>query len=154
MRFFHISDLHLGKRVYEFSMLEEQKELLQIVLNKIEEEKPDALLITGDIYDKPVPPTEAVKLLDWFLTELAERKLPSYIIAGNHDSAQRLEFGKDIIGKNGIHISGNISEKMEFYYPCSELFGAMENKKSGDVVTILYGSVVYKIIEVINPHYE
>ena len=115
MKFFHISDLHLGKRVYEFSMLEEQKELLQIVLNKIDEEKPDALLITGDIYDKPVPPTEAVKLLDWFLTELAERKLPSYIIAGNHDSAQRLEFGKDIIGKNGIHISGNISEKMECF---------------------------------------
>ena len=112
MKFFHISDLHLGKRVYEFSMLEEQKELLQTVLNKIEEEKPDALLITGDIYDKPVPPTEAVKLLDWFLTELSERKLPSYIIAGNHDSAQRLEFGKEIIGKNGIHIVGNISEKM------------------------------------------
>ena len=115
MKFFHISDLHLGKRVYEFSMLEEQKELLQTVLNKIEEEKPDALLITGDIYDKPVPPTEAVKLLDWFLTELAERKLPSYIVAGNHDSAQRLEFGKDIIGKNGIHISGNISGKMECF---------------------------------------
>ena len=115
MKFFHISDLHLGKRVYEFSMLEEQKELLQTVLNKIEEEKPDALLITGDIYDKPVPPTEAVKLLDWFLTELAERKLPSYIIAGNHDSAQRLEFGKEIIGKNGIHIVGGTSGKMECF---------------------------------------
>ena len=115
MKFFHISDLHLGKRVYEFSMLEEQKELLQIVLNKIEEEKPDALLITGDIYDKPVPPTEAVKLLDWFLTELVERKLPSYIIAGNHDSAQRLEFGKEIIGKNGIHIVGNICGTMECF---------------------------------------
>ena len=115
MKFFHISDLHLGKRVYEFSMLEEQRELLQTVLDKIEEEKTDVLLITGDIYDKPVPPTEAVKLLDWFLTELAERKLSSYIIAGNHDSAQRLEFGKEIIGKNGIHIVGNISEKMECF---------------------------------------
>ena len=72
-------------------------------------------MITGDIYDKPVPPTEAVKLLDWFLTELAEKKLSTYIIAGNHDSAQRLEFGKDIIGKNGIHIAGNISEKMECF---------------------------------------
>ena len=115
MKFFHISDLHLGKRVYEFSMLEEQKELLQTVLDKIEEEKPDALLVTGDIYDKPVPPTEAVKLLDWFLTKLAERNLPSYIIAGNHDSAQRLEFGKEIIGKNGIHIVGNISGTMECF---------------------------------------
>ena len=66
MKLFHISDLHLGKRVYEFSMLEEQRELLQSVLNKIEEENPDVLLITGDVYDKPVPPIEAVKLLDWF----------------------------------------------------------------------------------------
>ncbi|WP_458407693.1 exonuclease SbcCD subunit D [Anaerotignum sp.] len=115
MKLFHISDLHLGKRVYEFSMLEEQKELLQTVLNKIEEQKPDALLVTGDVYDKPVPPTEAVRLLDWFLTVLSERKLSAYIIAGNHDSAQRLEFGKDIIGKNGIHIAGSIGEKIECF---------------------------------------
>ena len=69
MKLFHISDLHLGKRVYEFSMLEEQKELLRTILKKIDEEKPDALLISGDVYDKPVPPTEAVKLLNDFLTE-------------------------------------------------------------------------------------
>ena len=124
MKFFHISDLHLGKRVYEFSMLEEQRELLQTVLTKIEEGKPDVMLITGDIYDKPVPPTEAVKLLDWFLTELAERKMHTYIIAGNHDSAQRLEFGKEIIGKNGIHIVGNISEKMECFVE-QDTFGAV-----------------------------
>ncbi len=113
MKLFHISDLHLGKRVYEFSMLEEQKELLHVILNRIDEEKPDVLLITGDVYDKPVPPVEAVRLLDWFLTELAARELHTYIIAGNHDSAQRLEFGKEIIGKNGIHIAGNITEKIE-----------------------------------------
>lgn len=115
MKFFHISDLHLGKRVYEFSMLEEQKELLCTVLQKIEEEKPDALLISGDVYDKPVPPVEAVRLLDDFLTELSARDLHTYLIAGNHDSAQRLEFGKDIFGKNNIHIAGNISEKMEHF---------------------------------------
>lgn len=115
MKLFHISDLHLGKRVYEFSMLEEQKELLQSILNRIEEEKPDALLITGDVYDKPVPPTEAVKLLDEFLTKLAEKGLHTYIIAGNHDSAQRLEFGKDIIGKNGIHIAGSIEKGLEHF---------------------------------------
>lgn len=113
MKLFHISDLHLGKRVYEFSMLEEQKELLRTILKKIEEEKPDVLLITGDVYDKPVPPTEAVKLLNDFLTELSERELATYIIAGNHDSAQRLEFGKEIFGKNHIHIAGSISEKLE-----------------------------------------
>lgn len=115
MKLFHISDLHLGKRVYEFSMLEEQKELLESILNRIEEEKPDALLITGDVYDKPVPPTEAVKLLDEFLTKLAEKGLHTYIIAGNHDSAQRLEFGKDIIGKNGIHITGSIEKELEHF---------------------------------------
>lgn len=115
MKLFHISDLHLGKRVYEFSMLEEQKELLESILNRIEEEKPDALLITGDVYDKPVPPTETVKLLDDFLTKLAEKGLHTYIIAGNHDSAQRLEFGKDIIGKNGIHITGSIEKELEHF---------------------------------------
>lgn len=115
MKLFHISDLHLGKRVHEFSMLEEQEELLHIILNKMEEEKPDALLITGDVYDKPIPPVEAVRLLDWFLTELSDRMTPAYIIAGNHDSAQRLEFGKEIIGRNGIHIAGNISGKIDHF---------------------------------------
>ena len=115
MKLFHISDLHLGKRVYEFSMLEEQKGLLEAILCSIDQEKPNMLLITGDVYDKPVPPTEAVKLLDWFLTELSDRELSVYMIAGNHDSAQRLEFGKDIIGKNGIHIAGNIDKKIECF---------------------------------------
>ncbi len=94
MKLFHISDLHLGKRIYEFSMLEEQRELLLEILRSIDEEQPQALLISGDIYDKPVPPTEAVKLLDDFLTEVSKRGLHTYLIAGNHDSAQRLEFGK------------------------------------------------------------
>lgn len=125
MKLFHISDLHLGKRVYEFSMLEEQKELLQTILDKTEEEHPDVMLITGDIYDKPIPPIEAVKLLDWFLTELAQRKLPVYMIAGNHDSAQRLEFGKDILAENGIHIAGNIREKMDCFIE-NDAFGEVK----------------------------
>ena len=88
-------NLHLGKRIYEFSMLEEQRELLLEILRSIDEEQPQALLISGDIYDKPVPPTEAVKLLDDFLTEVSKRGLHTYLIAGNHGiSAQRLEFGK------------------------------------------------------------
>lgn len=125
MKLFHISDLHLGKRVYEFSMLEEQKALLSTILQKIEEERPDALLITGDIYDKPIPPVEAVRLLDDFLTELSQRGLHTYIIAGNHDSAQRLEFGKDIIGRNGIHIVGSIGEKME-HFTERDKYGSVE----------------------------
>ena len=125
MKLFHISDLHLGKRVYEFSMLEEQKELLRTILKKIDQEKPDALLISGDVYDKPVPPTEAVKLLNDFLTELEKRELHTYLIAGNHDSAQRLEFGKEIFGKNNIHIAGNIGEKMEHFTEIDE-FGPVD----------------------------
>lgn len=125
MKFFHISDLHLGKRVYEFSMLEEQKELLSTILQKIDEKKPDTLLITGDVYDKPVPPVEAVRLLDDFLTELSTRNLHTYLIAGNHDSAQRLEFGKDIFGKNNIHIGGNINAKME-HFTETDAFGSVD----------------------------
>ena len=120
MKLFHISDLHLGKRVYEFSMLDEQKELLSSVLRKIDEEKPQVLLISGDIYDKPVPPTEAVRLLDEFLTELSDRNLHTYLIAGNHDSAQRLEFGKEIFGRESIHISGSIGEGLAHFTETDE----------------------------------
>ena len=125
MKLFHISDLHLGKRMYEFSMLEEQRELLSQILRKIDEEQPQALLISGDIYDKPVPPTEAVKLLDDFLTALSERKLHTYLIAGNHDSAQRLEFGKEIFGRESIHISGSIGEGLAHFTETDE-YGAVE----------------------------
>lgn len=125
MKLFHISDLHLGKRVYEFSMLEEQNALLGTILEKIEEEQPDALLITGDIYDKPVPPVEAVRLLDGFLTELSARGVHTYLIAGNHDSAQRLEFGKEIFGKECIHIAGSIGERMA-HFTEQDAFGSVE----------------------------
>lgn len=125
MKLFHISDLHLGKRIYEFSMLEEQRELLSEILRKIDEEQPQALLISGDIYDKPVPPTEAVKLLDDFLTALSARSLHTYLIAGNHDSAQRIEFGKEIFGRENIHISGSIGEVLAHFTETDE-FGAVE----------------------------
>nr|WP_294682226.1 exonuclease SbcCD subunit D [uncultured Anaerotignum sp.] len=125
MKLFHISDLHLGKRIYEFSMLEEQRELLSAILQKIDEEKPQALLISGDIYDKPVPPTEAVKLLDAFLTELSARNLHTYLIAGNHDSAQRLEFGKEIFGKECIHISGSLGAGLE-HFAETDAYGSLE----------------------------
>ncbi len=125
MKLFHISDLHLGKRVYEFSMLEEQKMLLSDILRHIDEEKPDVLLISGDVYDKPVPPTEAVRLLDDFLTELAGRELHTYLIAGNHDSAQRLEFGKEIFGRANIHISGSVSDGLR-HFTETDAYGTAE----------------------------
>ena len=83
MRFAHLSDLHLGKRVCEFSMLEDQKYILEQILALLDAHPVDGVLLAGDLYDKPVPPAEAVRLLDWFLTQLAARGLPVFAISGN-----------------------------------------------------------------------
>lgn len=105
MKFIHLSDLHIGKRVNEFSMLEDQKYILKVILGIIDDEKPDGIIIAGDVYDKSVPSAEAVQLLDDFIFRLAERKVPTYIISGNHDSAERLAFGGRLMDVSGIHIS-------------------------------------------------
>ena len=105
MRLIHLSDLHIGKRVNEFSMLEDQEYILKEILGIIDDEQPDGVIIAGDVYDKSVPSEEAVKLLDSFLTSLAKRKLQVYIISGNHDSAAKLAFASSLIDLSGIHIS-------------------------------------------------
>lgn len=105
MKLFHLSDLHIGKRVNEVSMIEDQAYILAEIIRMIEDEKPDALLIAGDIYDKSVPSAEAVTLLDDFLSRLAARKLPVMMISGNHDSPERLAFGSRLIEGAGIHLS-------------------------------------------------
>ena len=96
MKLIHLSDLHIGKRVNEFSMLEDQEYILTKIVNIIDSEKPDAVLIAGDVYDKSVPSAEAVQLFDDFLVRLAKRNLNTFIISGNHDSAERLAFGGKI----------------------------------------------------------
>lgn len=113
MKLIHLSDLHIGKRVNEFSMIEDQKYILKVILNIIDDEKPDGVLIAGDVYDKSVPSAEAVQLLDDFLCRLAERKLPTYIISGNHDSAERLSFGGRLMDMSGIHLSPVYNGKVE-----------------------------------------
>lgn len=105
MRFLHLSDLHLGKRVNEFSMLEDQAYILKEILKIIEEQKVEAVLIAGDIYDKMIPPAEAVRLLDDFLTRLAARELPVFLISGNHDSAERVSFGARLLNSRKIYLS-------------------------------------------------
>lgn len=105
MRLLHLSDLHLGKRVNEFSMLEDQKYILKEIIRVIDAQKPDGILIAGDIYDKSTPGEEAVRLLDDFLTRLAKRKLPVFIISGNHDSAVKLSFASGLIDQSGIHFA-------------------------------------------------
>lgn len=106
MKFVHLSDLHIGKRVNEFSMIEDQRYILEQIVNKIKEEKPNAVLIAGDVYDKPLPPAEAVRLFDDFIYALSETGTEVMIISGNHDSAERLSFGARIMDKRGIHFAG------------------------------------------------
>lgn len=105
MKLIHLSDLHLGKRVHEVSMLEEQSHILQQILTVIDEEKPDAVLIAGDVYDKSVPPVEAVELFDDFLVRLSKRGMTVLVISGNHDSAERLAFGGRLMEKSRIYIA-------------------------------------------------
>ncbi|MCH4191389.1 MAG: exonuclease SbcCD subunit D [Butyrivibrio sp.] len=105
MRLMHLSDLHLGKRVYEFSMYEDQKYILKQILKIAGEQKADAVLISGDVYDKPIPPAEAVQLFDDFLTALSDRKVPVYVISGNHDSAERLSFGARLMTQSSVFMS-------------------------------------------------
>ena len=105
MRILHLSDLHLGKRVNEFPMIEEQEHILSQVLYIIDSEKPQAAVIAGDIYDKSVPSAEAVRLFDDFLYALAERKLEVFVISGNHDSAERIAFGGRLMNARGINMS-------------------------------------------------
>ena len=105
MKLIHLSDLHLGKRVNEFSMIEDQKYILTQILYEADQEKPDGILISGDVYDRTIPTAEAVQVFDAFLTRLSEQKIPAFIISGNHDSAERLAFGSSLMGKSGIYFS-------------------------------------------------
>ncbi len=105
MKFLHLADLHLGKRVNGFSMLEDQAHILRQILAILDDEQPDGVLIAGDVYDKSVPSVEAVGLLDGFLTELRARGVPVLLISGNHDSSERLAFGGRVMDSCGIHIS-------------------------------------------------
>ena len=105
MKFLHLSDLHLGKRVIEFSMLEDQKYILNEIIKIADSQKPDAVLIAGDVYDKGIPPLEAVSLFDDFLNRLVERNLPVLIISGNHDSPERISFGSNLMKKSGVYFS-------------------------------------------------
>ncbi|MCM1128058.1 MAG: exonuclease SbcCD subunit D [Lachnospiraceae bacterium] len=106
MRFLHISDLHIGKVVNDFSMLEDQKFILEQIAGIAGANHVDAVVIAGDVYDRAIPSGEAVLLFDQFLTGLSEQKIPVLLISGNHDSQERLSFGKELLGKQGVYIAG------------------------------------------------
>ena len=105
MKLLHLSDLHLGKRVKDFSMLEDQQYILAEILRIAGEEAPDAVLIAGDVYDKSVPPAEAVELFDDFLVRLSRLNTQVFVISGNHDSPERVAFGGRLMDSSGIHLS-------------------------------------------------
>ena len=115
MKLFHLSDLHIGKQLHHYNLREDQEHILREVIDYAKELHPDAIMIAGDIYDKSVPSAEAVAVFDDFLTELSliEPVIPILMIAGNHDSAQRLDYASRILGHHNIHIAGNPPETRE-----------------------------------------
>ena len=105
MRFAHISDLHIGKRLHEVSLLDDQAYILEEIRKILRDERPDAVLIAGDIYDKSAPSAEAVRLFDDFLSGLASDGQKVFVISGNHDSAARVAYGGRIMERSGVHLS-------------------------------------------------
>lgn len=105
MKLIHLSDLHLGKRINAFSMIEDQRDILTKIIGIIDNERPDAVLIAGDVYDKSVPSADAVELFDDFLVRLAKRSLQIFVISGNHDSPERIAFGRRLMDRSGVHMS-------------------------------------------------
>lgn len=113
MRLLHLADLHIGKRVNDFNLLEDQKYILDQIIQIAQAEQVRGVLIAGDVYDKSQPSAEAVELLDYFITELTKLNLLVFMISGNHDSTERLSFGNQIFHKSGIYISGSFTGTME-----------------------------------------
>lgn len=113
MKFLHTADLHIGKKLFELSLIEDQKYILNQITDIAVSEAVDAVLIAGDVYDRAVPSTEAVSLLDSFLTGLQEKGIPIIMISGNHDSPERVAFADAILEKQGLYIAGNYQEPLK-----------------------------------------
>lgn len=113
MKFLHTADLHIGKKIFELSMIEDQKYILSQIYDIACRESVDAVLIAGDVYDRAVPSTEAVELLDDFLTRLQAAGIPVIVISGNHDSPERVSFADAILEKQGIYIAGSYQEQLK-----------------------------------------
>lgn len=134
MRFFHLSDLHLGKWVNGFSMLDEQQYWIVQLLELVKQRKPHVVLIAGDVYDRRIPPAEAVTMLDGMLTALAEMGILVLVISGNHDSPERLSFGRQLMKQQGIHFAGKYD-------------GTVQKVLAHDA----YGAVQFFLLPYVNP---
>lgn len=115
MKFFHLSDLHIGKQLHRYNLKEDQQVILKEVITYAKKLRPDAIVIAGDIYDKSVPSAEAVNVFDEFLTDLSEitPEIPILIISGNHDSPDRLKYASEILKRHHIYLAGNVPERPE-----------------------------------------
>lgn len=113
MKFLHLADLHIGKRVCEHSLIEDQKYILGEILKIVEAENPDAVLIAGDVYDKSVPSAEAVDVLDDFLVNLSATGTKTFVLSGNHDSAERIAFGGRLMAGRNVFMSPVYSGRFE-----------------------------------------
>ena len=113
MKILHLGDLHLGKRVNEISMIEDQKFILDQIVTLVKEEKIDVILLCGDIYDKAIPTIEAIHLLDEFLEELSDLKVKVLMISGNHDSSERLSFGRNLFKRSNLYIASQFNQEIE-----------------------------------------
>lgn len=112
MRFIHLGDLHLGKSLGEYDLIGDQRYLLEEILGIIKERSVDAVLIAGDVYDRALPSEAAVELLDWFISSLAENRTEAFIISGNHDSEERLNYGRSLFAGRGINIVSKFDGKL------------------------------------------
>ena len=122
MKFIHLGDLHIGKTVNDFNMLDDQKFIFNQILEIIDANKVDAALLAGDIYDRPIPSEDAVKLLDYFLNELVKRNVKTFIVSGNHDSDERLNFGSSLFEKSNVFIFSKYEGKL-FKHSLEDEFG-------------------------------
>lgn len=112
---FHLGDLHLGKKVKEFSMIEDQKYILNQIIDEAKNHKVDTVFISGDVFDKPIPPAEALKLFEDFCEHLRDLDIQIFMISGNHDSAERLSYGRRIFAKEKLYISDKFMGEVEVF---------------------------------------
>lgn len=126
MKFFHLSDLHIGKKVNGFSMIDDQRYILNQIIELVIQENPDGVLIAGDLYDKSMPSAEAVEVVDAFLWSLAKEKVPVWVISGNHDSAERVAYGSRMMEQSGIYISRVFDGTLQQYLICKYMDGRIQ----------------------------
>ena len=162
MKLFHLADLHIGKTVHGTSMLDngDQRHWIERFLELVDQNRPDAVVISGDVYDRSAPSGDSVELLDYMLSGLVDRDIPVMVISGNHDSGKRLSFGKSILSKHNLHICGNLGENGEMesvtlndefgpvtFWLCPYVFPTLVGRKLGDDSIKDYDTAIRRLIE-------